>query len=85
MTRSCETCQTLSAPPQRFRVSLVPSDTEFNRYIAMDLMWIDKKEVLHVADLESKFSSASLLPNQTVEGVCVRSFHTRNRCTLVFS
>ena len=36
--RSCETYQTLSAPPQRARVSLPPSEIVFNREVAMDLM-----------------------------------------------
>ncbi len=35
----------------------------------MDLMWIVKKALLHVVDLDTNFSSATLLPNQTVEGV----------------
>ncbi len=35
----------------------------------MDLMWIDKKAILHVLDLVTKFSSAIFLSNQTVEEV----------------
>ena len=35
----------------------------------MDLMWIDKKVLFHVVDLEKNFSSATFLPNQTEEGV----------------
>ncbi len=57
------------SPPQRFRGSLPPSDIVFNLEVAMDLMWIDEKAVLHFVDLEKNFSSATFLPNQTLEGV----------------
>ena len=69
ITRSCEKCQTFSTLPQRFPVSLPPSNIVFNSNISMDLMWIDMKAALHVVDLETNFSSASFLPNQTLEGV----------------
>ncbi len=32
-------------------------------------MWIDKKAVLHVVDLETNFNAAIFLKHQTVEGV----------------
>ncbi len=35
----------------------------------MDLVWIDKKALIHVVDLETNFSSATFLQNQTLEGV----------------
>ncbi len=35
----------------------------------MNLKWIDKKAALHVVDVETNFSSASILPNQTLEVV----------------
>ncbi len=69
ISHSCATCQIFSAPPQRFRVSLPPSDVVFNREVAMDLMWIDKKALFHVVDLEENFSSATFLPIQTEDGV----------------
>ncbi len=39
ITKACEICQIFSAPPQRFRVSLPPSDIVFEREVPLDLMW----------------------------------------------
>ncbi len=38
ITKACETFLTFSAPPQRFLVSLPPSDIVFNREVALDLI-----------------------------------------------
>ena len=69
ITKSCKTCQTFSAPPQRFTVSLPPSEIYFNRQVALDLMWIERRAVLHVVDTETHFNAAVFLKKQTVEGV----------------
>jgi len=69
ITKSCQTCETFAIPPQRFRVSIPPSDIVFNRDVAMDVMWIDKKAALHIVDIETHFSAASFLKQQTVESV----------------
>ncbi len=37
--------------------------------VALDLMWIEKKAVLHVVDIETGFNSATSLSFQTVEAV----------------
>ncbi len=83
--RSCETCQTFSAPPQLFRFSLPPSDALFNREVAMYPTWIGKKALQHVLDLEIKFSSAIFLPNKIVEGAWDALFRAEDHCTLDFS
>lgn len=75
ITKSCETCQTFSAPPQRFTVSLPPSDIVFNQSVAMDLTWIEGNAVLHIVDKESHFNAACFLKSQTIEGV-LESFVT---------
>ena len=38
VSMASESCQTFSAPPQRFRVTLPPSDIVFNREVVLDLM-----------------------------------------------
>lgn len=67
--KACETCQVFSAQPQRFRVSLPPNKIVFNKTVAMDLMWLDKKAVLHVVDTHTHFNSAAFLRGHTVEDV----------------
>ncbi len=69
ITKACETRQTFSASLQRFRASLPPSDIVFNREVALYLMWIEKKAVLHVVDIETGFNSATFLSYQTDEAV----------------
>ncbi len=59
ITRFCEPCPTMGAPPKQFNVSLPPSDEVFTYDIAMDLTLIYKKTALHVVDLETNFSSAT--------------------------
>ena len=55
------TCQTFSIPPQRFWVSLPPSVIVFNREVALDLIWSEKKAVHHVVDIEKGFNSATCI------------------------
>ncbi len=43
ITKACEINQMFSIPPQRFWVSLPPSDIVFNRKVALDLMWIENR------------------------------------------
>ena len=69
ISEACKTCQTFSVKPQRFRVSLPPENMVFNREVALDLMWISRRAVLHAVDMDTNFSSAIFLKEQTVEGV----------------
>lgn len=41
----------------------------FNREVALDLMYIDNKAVLHVVDIDTHFNSAQFLKGNTVEQV----------------
>ncbi len=67
--RSCETCQAFSAPPQRLRVSLPKSDIVFILEVALHLMWVEKKAVLNVVDIETGFNSATFLYYQVVKAI----------------
>lgn len=69
ITKACETCQVFSASPERFRVSLPPTEIAFNREVAIDLMWLEGKAILHVVDVETRFNSAMFLKAHTVEAV----------------
>ena len=69
ISKNCTRCQTYAAKPERFKVSLPNDKVIFNREISLDLMWLDKKAVLHIADTDTHFSSATFLTGQTVEKV----------------
>lgn len=67
ITRACETCQTFSKPPERFTVSFPSSRIEFNREVALDLMWLEDNAVLHVVVIDTHFNAATFLTAHTVE------------------
>ena len=69
INKACENFRTFSAPPQRFRVSPPPSGIVFNREVALEQMWTEKKAVLHIADIETGFNSATFLSYQSLEAV----------------
>jgi hypothetical protein len=66
----CNTCQSFSAKPYRFRVSM-PDSIVFNDTLAIDLLWLEGKAVLHVVDLHTHFSAAGFLQRQSVDDVWI--------------
>eukprot|EP00171_Calliarthron_tuberculosum_P020932 IDg20932t1 len=68
IARACATCQRLAPKPVSFQVT-VPGDVIFNDGLALDLMWIGGKAVLHVIDINTQFSSAIFLRCQNVTDV----------------
>lgn len=69
ISKSCATCQKYSLPPERFKVSLPLDGITFNKDVALYLMWLDGKALLHVVDNPTNFSGAQLLRGHTVEDV----------------
>ena len=69
IAQSCETCTTFSRPPERFRVTSPPDQIIFNEEVALDLMWLEGKAILHVVDCHTHFNSASALKGHSVEDV----------------
>lgn len=70
ITKSCQTFQAFIVPPQRFTVSLLPSEITFNRKDSLELMWIEHRTYLHVVDIERHFSAAVFIKAHTVESGC---------------
>lgn len=58
ITSSCEQCQEYHSGPMRFRVALPPDSITFNADVAMDLVWLDNKPVIHIVDLQTRFQNA---------------------------
>ena len=50
ITRRCDPCQRIRRGPTRFKESLGAEKVRFNERILMDIMYIDRAPVLHVAD-----------------------------------
>ena len=51
ISKSCSTCTEFSTRGLRFKVSMPEEDLSFNQTLAMDLMYLDNKPVLHVVDV----------------------------------
>ena len=69
ISKACNTCQVHSPGPLRFRVTLPKSKCFFNHELALDLMWLDGRPVLHVVDTHTHFSSALFLNGKSTKDV----------------
>lgn len=54
-------CQKNARERQRFRVSLPDGDCVFNQTIALDLMNITGRSILHCEDKDTKFNASAFL------------------------
>lgn len=60
----CYGCQRFSRKPNRYRATL-PDPCVFNQDIVLDVMFIDKRAVLHIVCKQTCFSRAAFLLSQT--------------------
>lgn len=67
LSAKCDMCQRNAGEPRRFRVALPHDDIVFNRTVFLDLMFLKSKPVLHIVDMDTKFSAASFLERETTE------------------
>ena len=65
----CDPCQRIQPAPVRFRVSFGTENVRFNERIMMDIMYIDRKPVLHIVDEATKFSAARFLSTVSTESI----------------
>ena len=73
VSKACTKCQEFSARPFRFRASIPDDEIVYNHELALDLLWLDKKPVLHVVDTHTSFQNAVFIQDKTPEGLW-RSF-----------
>lgn len=69
ISKTCSTCQTFATKTQRFKVRILSDEVLFNREVALDLMYLEGKALLHVVDIDTHFNSAQFLTGNTVEHV----------------
>ena len=63
VSENCEVCKIYKKAPARPAVGL-PSASEFNEMVAMDLKQYNSKIILHLVDLCTRLSAACLIPNK---------------------
>lgn len=60
IARSCTTCAEISDRPISFSVRM-PDDVVFNQELLIDIMYKDKRPILHIVDRGTRFSAAKYL------------------------
>ena len=68
ITDACQVFQRFTPRPLSFKVSL-PDKIILNQELALDLMYIDKKPLLHIVDTQTHFGNAAFLPDPSSETV----------------
>lgn len=74
VSAECKTCQYHAPRPLRFAAS-IPGPIVFNRLVILDLMWINRKPLLHVIDADTHYSSARFLPGESTKEIWETFLH----------
>ena len=69
ISSECEQCQEWHSGPLRFRVKLPNDSITFNSDVAMDLVWLEGKPVLHIVCLQTRFQNACFLQSKASSAV----------------
>ena len=69
LTKSCTTCFENAAKPQRFKFTVGTDDLRFNHIVAVDVMYINNRPLLHVIDEATQYASAMFLPTMKSKDV----------------
>ena len=65
ITKRCSTCAIHSSKPKYFMLTVGNEDDRFNHCVAVDIMFINNKPILHVVDEVTHFQEATWLRNST--------------------
>lgn len=67
--RECEVCIQNGSKPRRFKVTIGTDDLRFNHIVAVDVMYINSRPVLHIVHEGTHFNAAQFLRNMTAQHV----------------
>jgi hypothetical protein len=65
----CQTCLEHSSPRRHFKLTLGMDEAHINRIVALDVMSLESRNVLHIADEATHFQAAAFLQSNTAEEV----------------
>lgn len=68
IAESYDSCEKLSSLPHGFKFTL-RDDSQFNSTIYVNLLWIDKKTILHVVDESTRYQAARWVPTVSAEAL----------------
>ena len=70
IVKRCQPCQrNPSRKPQTFQVSIGNEDIQFNQEVFVDIMYLDKRPVIHIVDLQTRLNAAKFLRNISTQSV----------------
>ncbi len=69
ISKSCITCAVNATKPRRFKLTVGTDDLRFNHIVAMDVMYLNGRPVLHVVDEATHFGAALFLKNQSTKSI----------------
>ena len=61
LTEACVTCSVNASRPRRFKLTVGADDLRFNHIVAVDIMYIHNRPVLHLVDEATHYSAAAFL------------------------
>lgn len=67
--RACNACKQYAVKPFHFRIAMPSGDIVFNPEVAIEVMWIDGKAIIHVVDVQTNYQNAGLFKGQSTEDV----------------
>jgi len=63
LAKACIICAENASRPKRFKLTIGSDELRFNHTVAVDVMYIKNRPVLHMVDEATHFSAASFLPS----------------------
>lgn len=69
ISAACVACAPHTASSFRFRTTILPDETIFNRKLTIDLIYLNKKPVLHILDAAKKFQNANFIRSESREDI----------------
>jgi hypothetical protein len=67
LSKECQVCLRTRMAPRRFKLTMGMDDVQFNHIVAVDVMYLDGKPVLHIVDEATHFQTAAFLTKVTAE------------------
>ena len=69
ITQECKACSEYASESKRFNLTASTDELRFNHEVAVDLKWIENRQLLHIVDEATHFAAACFLRNVSTETV----------------
>jgi hypothetical protein len=67
ITQNCHVCSMTASKPRRFKLTIGSEDIRFNHCVALDVMYLIGRPVLHVVCEQTHYQAARFLKNMSAE------------------